>query len=113
MQGVLSALSDMCGISARVVFCASLGPSSSAMAVFSWRASPTVGKFSEIIQGCGTSLSAQEQFVSITGYIDNLVDFMGLAGIRSSSRRPKRRITFMLARQLWQPVSAMAETVMA
>ena len=32
-------------------------------------------------------------------------------GIRSSSYRPRCRITLMLAKQLWQPVSAMADIV--
>ena len=32
-------------------------------------------------------------------------------GIRSSSQRPRRRITLMLARQIWHLVSAMAEIV--
>ena len=33
-----------------------------------------------------------------------------VTGIRSLSRRPKQQITFMLAKQLWQPVLAMAES---
>ena len=32
-------------------------------------------------------------------------------GIRSSSHRPRRQITLLLARQLWQTVSAIAEIV--
>ena len=33
-----------------------------------------------------------------------------VTGIKSVSHRPRRWITFILARQLWQPVSAMAES---
>ena len=33
-----------------------------------------------------------------------------VTGIRSSSHWPRRQITFKLARQLWQPVAAMAES---
>ena len=33
-----------------------------------------------------------------------------VTGIRSLSQRPRRRMTFMLAKQLWQPVSAIAES---
>ena len=33
-----------------------------------------------------------------------------VTGIRSFFCRPRRSMIFMLARQLWQPVSAMADT---
>ena len=32
-----------------------------------------------------------------------------VTGIRSLSRRPRRQMTFMIAKQLWQPVSAIAD----
>ena len=35
-----------------------------------------------------------------------------VTGMRSFSVKPRRRMTVMLARQLWQPVSAMAESRM-
>ena len=34
-----------------------------------------------------------------------------VTGIRSSLHRPRRQITLMLAKQLWQPLSAMVEIV--
>jgi len=103
-----------------------------------WRVSPTVGKFSVIIptatQVSRLKKSLSQSLVRYTicrlsrvfpdGDLPEnlrmtapriLIPLLFTAcicmvtGIRSLSHRPRRRMTFMLAKQLWQPVWAIAE----
>ena len=138
VHGELDALSGAFALSEGGVSDASHAVSGSVV-LHAWIVSPTVGKFLVImpsaVQVSRLRKSLSESLVTYTSCRLSRVAPDGdlpenlrrtapmilipllftacicmVTGIRSLSLRPRRRITCMLAKQLWQPVSAIADS---
>ena len=78
LQGEARVYSGVGGTAAGVVCCDPAGSSSSAIALLRWSASPTVGKFSEIILSALQTSQVRNSLSASLVTNNNLVSFKGL-----------------------------------